>query len=194
MTTADVLTHMRVEEGLYVVGCFEKRVTLLSQQVRALNLVHSLRIEGLLAEGSSIVVIGGGVAGLTAAAGAARLGCEVTLLERGEAPLDLFRGNHTRWLHPHLYDWPKAEAYGVEAGLPLLDWRAGLAEDVVRQMPAGWDTLPERDHIKVFTGVDITDLGSGSPRRLTWNAQGHKTEKFALVILAVGFGLERRVA
>ena len=59
VTTADVLTHMRVEEGLYVVGCFEKRVTLLSQQVRALNLVHSLRIEGLLAEGSSIAVIGG---------------------------------------------------------------------------------------------------------------------------------------
>jgi tetratricopeptide (TPR) repeat protein len=184
---------MRAEDGLYVLGCFERRVTLLSQQVRALNLVHSLRSQGLLAAGSSIAVIGGGVAGLTAAAGAARLGCEVTLLERGDAPLHLFRGNHTRWLHPHLYDWPKAEADSEDAGLPLLNWRAGLADDVVRQIQGGFDALPERDHIEVHTGVANIALGSGTPRRLTWNAPGLKAGKFALVILAVGFGLERQV-
>ena len=194
ISAANVVDHMQVEDGLYVLGCFERRVTLLSQQVRALNLVHSLRAQGLLEHGSSIAVIGGGVAGLTAAAGAARLGCEVTLLERGDATLHLFRGNHTRWLHPNLYDWPKDESDREDAGLPLLDWRAGLADNVVRQIQAAWEALPELGHITVHTGVEIADLGSGSPRRLTWNASGHKTGKFALVILAVGFGLERRVA
>ena len=187
------LAHMVVEDGLYVLGCFERRVTLLSQQVRALNLVHSLRARGLLPAGSSIAVIGGGVAGLTAAAGAARLGCDVTLLERGEGLLHLFRGCYTRWLHPYLYDWPKDEASSEKAGLPLLDWRAGPADDVARQIQAAWDVLPESGRIAVRTSVESIDLGSGSPRRLTWNAPGHETGKFALVILAVGFGLERRV-
>lgn len=189
---ADVVDHMKVEDGLYVLGCFERRVTLLSQQVRALNLIYSLRAQGLLDEGASIAVIGGGIAGCMAAAGAARLGCDVTLLEQREELLHLFRGNHTRWLHPHLYDWPLDDATSHDAGLPLLDWHAGLADDVVRQIQAGWDGLPERGRIQVHTNVTITDLGSSSPRRLTWIAPGSKKGNFALAILAVGFGLERR--
>jgi tetratricopeptide (TPR) repeat protein len=191
--SSGVVSHMKVEDGLYVVGCFERRITLLSQQVRALNLVFSLRKQGLLKEGDSIAVIGGGVAGLTAAAGAARLGCKVTLFERADSLLHLFRGNHTRWLHPNVYDWPSPEATNEDAGLPLLNWRAGLADGVVRQIEEGWNALPERGAIEVVYGAEITDLGSGTPRRLTWNAPGHRSGKFALAILAVGFGLERRI-
>ena len=191
--SSGVVVHMKVEDGLYVVGCFERRVTLLSQQVRALNLVFSLRERGLLKEGDSVAVIGGGVAGLTAAAGAARLGCKVTLFEKADSLLHLFRGNHTRWLHPNVYDWPSPEATNDDAGLPLLNWRAGLADDVVRQIEEGWNVLPERGAIEVVCRAEITDLGSGTPRRLTWNAPGHRSGKFALAILAVGFGLERRI-
>jgi hypothetical protein len=31
ITTENIIQHMRVEPGVYVVGCFERRVTLYSQ-------------------------------------------------------------------------------------------------------------------------------------------------------------------
>jgi hypothetical protein len=73
ISPAQMLTHMEVksEPGLYVVGCFERRVTLYAQQVRALNLVYALSHEKRLDAGASIAVVGGSVAGMTAAAGAA---------------------------------------------------------------------------------------------------------------------------
>src|SRR5689334_6768797 len=80
----DILKHMVVpgEDGLYVIGCFERRITLYSQQVRALNLIWALADQGKLKNGTSVLVIGAGAAGLTAAAGAAKLGAKVKVLER----------------------------------------------------------------------------------------------------------------
>ena len=82
--TSTVLAHMRVpgEPAVYVLGSFERRVTLYSQQVRALNLVHALTNGGHLTPGQHVAVIGGGVAGLTAAAALLHLGLNVTLLEK----------------------------------------------------------------------------------------------------------------
>ncbi|HYO58473.1 tetratricopeptide repeat protein, partial [Archangium sp.] len=197
-----VLRHMRMpnETGLYILGAFERRVTLRSQQVRALNLVCALDALGALKDTGRIAVVGGGVAGMTAAAGAARLGYEVTLLEKKDSLLPLFRRNTTRWLHPHIYDWPETPGETRhdggpldpdEAGLPLLSWRADFAGRVVDQLDAQWRSLPERSRIKVFTNVESINPGSGKPRRLSWNAPGRKKDTFDAVILAVGFGLEK---
>jgi tetratricopeptide (TPR) repeat protein len=190
----DVLRHMAVpgEPNLYVIGCFERRVTLYSQQVRALNLVYALQHEKRLKPGDAVAVIGGGVAGMTAAAGAARLGYEVTLLEKGDVLLPLLRGNHTRWVYPHLYDWPEQGSERLDAGVPLLDWKAALAYQVADQLDAAWKELPELSRIDVQCNVRSIDLVPGSSR-LTWNAPGPRFRKFAAVILTVGFGLERRV-
>ncbi|MFL5358174.1 FAD-dependent oxidoreductase [Archangium sp.] len=195
---ADVIRHMQVPEepGLYVLGCFERRVTLRSQQVRALNLVHALRETGRIRQDSHVAVIGGGAAGMTLAAAAARLGCAVTLLEKQAQLLPLFRGNHTRWLHPHIYDWPEDESLSDEAGLPLLSWRAALAGEVARQLDAEWDRLPERSRLRVVCGVRSVDLppAKGTPRRVAWNtASAYVPDEFDAVVLAVGFGLEREV-
>jgi NB-ARC domain/Tetratricopeptide repeat/Pyridine nucleotide-disulphide oxidoreductase len=191
ISPAQVLTHMEVkgEPGLYVVGCFERRVTLSSQQVRALNLVYALHHEKQLGAGASIAIVGGSAAGMTAAAGAARLGYKVTLLERGDALLPFLRGNHTRWIHPHIYDWPEEGSERADAGLPLLDWTASLADEVARQIEARWDALPERSAIEVHHNARDIVLGP----RVSWNADRHYRKPFAGVILAVGFGVERRV-
>ena len=93
ISAEDVVQHMEVpgDSGLYVLGCFERRVTLLSQQVRALNLVYALCETGRLQEGSNLLVVGGGAAGMTVAVAAARRGCQVTLLEKAPVLLPLFR-------------------------------------------------------------------------------------------------------
>jgi tetratricopeptide (TPR) repeat protein len=197
-----VLRHMQVpkEDGLYILGCFEKRVTLRSQQVRALNLICALDALGALKSTGRIAVVGGGAAGMTAAAGAARLGYEVTLLEKKDTLLPLFRGNNTRWLHPHIYDWPETpgetrhdegQLDPDEAGLPLLSWRADLAGKVADQFDQQWRNLPERSRIHVVPNVQSINLGSGKPRTISWNAPGRRKGTFDAVILAVGFGIEK---
>jgi len=191
----DVLRHMEVpgEPGLYVLGCFERRVTLYSQQVRALNLVYALHHEKRLKPGDAVAVIGGSVAAMTTAAGAARLGYEVTLLEKGGVLLPLLRGNRSRWVYPHLYDWPEPESEQRDAGLPLLDWTAALAQEVADQLDTAWKGLAQRACIKVHTGVSSIDVHPGASRLVTWNKRGPQRGKFAAVIFAVGFGLERRM-
>jgi len=188
------------EAGLYVLGCFERRVTLLSQQVRALNLVYALCETGRLLEGSKLLVVGGGAAGMTVAAAAARRGCKVTLLEKAPMLLPLFRSCHSRWLHPQIYDWPEEDPRlrGREPGearLPLLSWKAAMADDVARQLEREWDTLPERSNITVHCGAVPASLGTaGETRHVTWNGrEGLGGGRFAAVVLAVGFGLERQV-
>ncbi|WP_199693470.1 FAD-dependent oxidoreductase [Sorangium cellulosum] len=189
----ELLQQMRAEDGLYVLGCFERRVTLASQQVRALNLVYALHERRIVPTNGAILVVGGGVAGMTAAAGAARLGYKVTLVEQRDELLPLLRGNAKRWLHPRVYDWPEPDAEHPEADVPVLPWRAAPAGEVVEQLERQWKALPELPRIEVLLSARVVDLGQGAPRRVSLNAPGLKRREVAAVILAVGFGLERRV-
>jgi len=196
VSTLDIIRHMEVpnERGVFILGSLESRVTLYSQQVRALNLVHALFEQGQLQSGSRVAVVGGGAAGLTAAVGAAVRGCQVTLLEERSTLLPLWRQNRSRWLHPHIYDWPREGSEADEAHLPVLNWKAGLARDVADQLLAAWNTLAERYGIQVHTGAkDVTlQRQATSGRPLTWNTERFHTARFDVVILAVGFGLERQ--
>ncbi|HYI01870.1 ATP-binding protein, partial [Hyalangium sp.] len=196
MAPSEILKQMEVpgEPGIFVLGCFERRVTLYSQQVRALNLIHALFTEKRLQTGSRVAIVGGGAAGMTAAAGAAVRGCEVTLLEEQTELLLLFRNNRLRWLHPHIYDWPEASSENEHAGLPLLDWSAGLAGDVATQLLASWTPMAAQYRIAVHPKVrDVQQrLVPSRERKLEWNDTGHHQQTFDAVILAVGFGIETK--
>ncbi|MCY1083714.1 ATP-binding protein [Archangium lansingense] len=195
VTERDILQQMAVREeaGVYVLGCFERRITLYTQQVRALNLVHSLFVEERLKSGSRLAVIGGGAAGLTAAAGAAIRGARVTVFEQASDLLPMFRNNRQRWLHPHLYDWPEEGSEEEQANLPVLDWEADLAGNVAERLLAQWQPLKQKYGIEVHTRVQRLQLlpGSSAPRRLTWNTDSFDEGDFEAVLLAVGFGTER---
>src|SRR5690348_5336751 len=78
-------------KGVYVLGSFARYATLFSQQVRALNLIFLLHETQSLGSGSNVAVVGGGAAGLTAAAAAARVGATVTVLEKRAKPMGLQR-------------------------------------------------------------------------------------------------------
>ena len=199
LTTRDILKQMAAsgEDGVYVLGSFERRITLYTQQVRALNLIHALFSELKLKKGSTLAVIGGGAAGLTAAAGAAIRGARVSVFEEMGDLLPMFRNNRHRLLHPHLYDWPEEGSEDEHASLPVLDWKADLAGNVAARLLEQWETLERRYSIQVHRGVQRLQPipGAGAPRQLTWNTEhsGFDDGEFDAVILAVGFGLERRV-
>src|SRR5215467_2079596 len=59
---AKVLDRFSVpkRQGIYVLGCFARHLTLYSQQVRALNLVAALCHTGELKTNTQLAVIGGG--------------------------------------------------------------------------------------------------------------------------------------
>lgn len=191
-----ILKHMQVPEmpGVYILGAFEQRVTLYSQQVRALNLIYALLKSGTLAADGRVAVIGGGAGGLTVAAAAAAKGCEVFLLESEKRPLHLLSNCLTRWIHPHIYDWPEDGAGKEEAGLPLMNWKAGTGDEVRRQLLEAWDRLPRRSVIEESRRIgDLNFVPQNKPpHRLSWNGDnGSENELFDAVVFAIGFGIEK---
>ena len=178
------------QRGVYVLGCFASYVTVYSQQVRALNLVDSLAKSGVLSHRSRVAVIGGGIAGLTAAAAAAVRGVKLSkVFEKLANTMRLQRGTDKRYIHPHIYDWPD-QIDRDDADLPLMTWRAGHASDVVSQLDSEWneirsklaDRLPEPQFCCTSIGVN----GLGRKPLVTVNEGG--SQEFDVVILAIGFG------
>jgi hypothetical protein len=185
-----ILEGMKVAgwPGVYVLGCIDRRVTIYSQQVRALNLAAALVAnDKKLAGGDTVVVVGAGAAGLTCAAGLRRLGANVIVLEIQREILKLFRGGSTRWLHPGVYDWPLDGWDRDRAELPLLDWEHGSVDAVRQQLEAGWNAA--RDGIGIHLDVGKVSIGSAheEPRKVVWNNGSTRTRT---VVLALGFGLE----
>lgn len=129
-----------------------------------------------------IAIVGTGFAGMTMAAGLLkkRVNAEITLFERRDAILPLQHGSDSRWLHPHIYDWPRSGSEAFSAALPVLNWTASRASDVVVQVQREWArvvteaALPAPDgtvwalptvnvycntsHIKVSEGLDSDKL------------------------------------
>lgn len=201
----DIISHSAVPEmpGTYVLGVFESRVTLYSQQVRALNLVYALLKEGKIGKTSKVAVIGGGAAGITAAAAAASQGCRVLLIEQAAVLMPLQQSNRSRWLHPHIYDWPAEHASKTDAGLPLLTWKAAAAGEVASNLSSAFRKLPFPSRIREVLGV--TNVRVHEPRggrlMVTWHPvpahhpnrrerRKYDDDFVEAVILAVGFGVE----
>lgn len=206
------------EPLLYALGSFDSRVTVLSQQTRALNLVWSMIETGVVPVEKrdppfKIAVVGAGFAGLTFAAGLLRKGaaCELYIFEQRDTLLPLQQGSDTRWLHPHIYDWPADGSEASAAMLPVLNWTAARSSDVVVQVLSEWAQIVEgRDSVHLFCNTRHLQLtqciderqrariewvgekrraADGTIRESEGSARG-SSETFDAVVLAVGFGLE----
>src|SRR5262249_11005465 len=167
--------------GVVVCGALERWVSIYLQQVRALNLAWALTST---ARPRKACVVGGGFAGLTVAAGLARRGVAVTLLERDDVLLAAQRTNRVRWIHPHIHDWPRPGGGEPRAGLPVCDWSAALSADVAAQVLAGFT---KEEGIDVVTGALGVSVDEGP--RVAW--RGQAAVRFDLVVLALGLGIER---
>jgi len=203
---ADLLRIFQVPgyQNVFHLPIAESPQRIISQQRRALNLVYSLRAQlarspRTRAPVRDLAVIGGGFGGITAAIYAASFGFTVTLFEKDDRLLRRFE-NSTRWIFPHLHDWPKPTWEIEEAMLPVASWRAGEAQLVRKQVwndfqwcqqIYGEATLqveysqfakpisPSHDRVYVLSSSTIP---SSAPPQ---------TKPFRAVILATGFGTER---
>lgn len=213
----EILQHSKVAAWpLYLLGAFDTGVTVWSQQVRALNLAYALVEEGVVTcdkvrdRPTEIAVVGGGFAGLTVAAGLLKKGgnARITILEQCDVLMPLQQGSDARWLHPHIYDWPKEGSQSGVAMLPVMNWTAARASDVVVQILTEWRRLAAAEKVNLFCNarhVEIYDDGKGglliewvgekrAPDGTTHLDQDQSNEggakSFDLIILATGFGID----
>ena len=182
--------------AMYVLGCFEDRITFYTQQVRALILIKSLWQEQRINEQTRIAVVGAGAGGVTAAMAAAKKGCSVTLYERKDHILPLQSTANHRHLHPHIYDWPAAGSLNTDANLPILNWQADSAETVIKKLAEEITEFQAEQKAQGLAPMQIATEHTvngfshhGSQIRLGF-AGKPRTKSFDLVILAPGFGLE----
>jgi hypothetical protein len=205
-TPEELLGSYRVSDECYTIGpFFADGVTILKQQIRALNLVFALaetkRIRNELDETAvkeparDIAVIGGGVAGMTAAAAAAKLGNNVWHFEQRPELCHLQAGCDTRAVAPHIYDWPKAGSESPYAGLPLLNWQAGTAAEFARYVIKGHEAIEKEAGDRFRLHLGATTFVSGMTVKWDNSLGGERggSREFQLIIIATGFGIERGV-
>lgn len=105
------------------------------QVLRAFVFVERALDSGLLRPDQTLLIVGAGAAGATAALTAARAGVRTTLAERKDGPFHAQFGAQTRFVCPTQYDWPcshwtKAH-FPWTTPKPPLTWHAGRASVVV---------------------------------------------------------------
>jgi len=187
----ELLGKSKCLERVYILGCFERRRTIYSQQVRALNLIHTIYSMFGVQRNPRLAVIGAGPAGLTAAVAAANLGFHTTVYEH-RRPFDTFLNASSREVHPRLFEWPNEGWHLRNAGLPFFNWTAGSIGEVRK----GWmSELKAHENqlgptgtgkLHLVTGSPLIDLTFEKPRVVLDN----DSQMFNVVIIAVGFGDE----
>jgi len=206
-TAADYLAVTSLTDHIFLIGLLDRGVTIFNQQVRALNLIWALDYAKRLDSASAIAVVGGGIAGLTAAMALRKIFSltadssqrTVTLFEQRSVLCPLQRGCATRWVHPHIYDWPEEGSTNPSAGLPIMNWRAGRASDVATTIVTEWESEPTQNveqwrnlrYLKVHHNRrEVEWVGEKYVHSATPQIRGEKRQ-FDIIILAIGFGGER---
>ncbi len=188
-------TQVREFPGVHVLGCHAPRLTVLSQQFRAFNLIWALFDKGQLRPGRKVGVIGGGIGGLTVAAAAMLKGCPVVLTEQHQRLMHIQRGCSRRLLHPNIYEWPNEGSEETSTRFPAMNWKADFADQVVRRLDLEWEALKERYDPQVHINTPVTDVSIESDGRLILlNEKESVSESCDVVIVAVGFGVEPPVS
>src|SRR6185437_10586446 len=204
---ADYLAVTSLTDDIFLIGLLDTGVTIFNQQVRALNLIWALHRAKRLDSASSIAIVGGGIAGLTAAMALRKifllasdsLHFTITLFEQRSVLCPLQRGCATRWVHPHIYDWPKEGSTNPSAGLPIMNWRAGRATDVATTIVNEWES-EGTDNVEEWRNLRYLKINHKT-REIEWVGERHSngaepseirghTRHFDIIILAIGFGGE----
>ena len=81
-------------------------VSIRDQIVRGITLVRDLIAGDQLKNGDQILIVGAGVAGISAACHAEEHGIEALVIDSADHPFVLQRGIRTRFVGPYIYEWP----------------------------------------------------------------------------------------
>lgn len=203
MDLAETILHSarvvkRETDRIYCVGPPSGRLSFLSQQVRAMNLVWALGKKSIVAPGKAVGVVGGGIAGLSAAVTLRAKGCHVTVYERSKALLHRQRGATHRHAHPIINWWPhEVPTLLPTTSLPFLNWGMDQCDRIVERMMDQWDRLAKASGKSLTVHHEDVNRAVPNPaegNRLVLKSGAKEVGKgFDVVIVASGFGEELSV-
>lgn len=138
-------------------------------------------------------MVGAGFGGLTAAVYAALQGAKVLVLEKESRPLNRFRESD-RYIHPRMYDWPRPGWDIDDAALPVLNWKAGRASQVISKIESELDIATANFGVSIQSSAAVKAIdGSAKAAWVRWSdGEGSFYEREVdVIIVAIGFGEER---
>ena len=181
------------DQGVWILGCVDQaRITVLSQQHRALTLINALFDSGRATPDQVFGIVGGSIAGTMAACAAVDRGARVKLFELESRLLPVLASADHRWLHPGLFNWPLPKWDDKEAQVPFLPWEFRSASDVTTQIEKRFKKFrnDNLDRLEVQTSCKPFHVESFVPEVQTASGQ---ILAFDHLIIAVGFGHEHSV-
>lgn len=203
MTLKDVYlkaAHIPSRPGIYFVGPYGRRVSFSSQQQRALNTIWALEEAGQIQEAFDVAVIGGGLAGITAATALAARRCSVVLYEERPRVLNVQDTTRHRYIHPTVNFWPEKPLEGTTR-FPFFDWHEDVCSNVLEQVKREWDGFFKKQLAQVYPSTRVTlveyvardaDLDKDKVR-VTAEGRAPSQKLFDAVVFATGFGVEAEV-
>ncbi|HEX7855949.1 MAG TPA: hypothetical protein VF503_19875 [Sphingobium sp.] len=179
-------------QHIYSIGPFGARVSFASQQRRALNLVWALKAENVWPRKPRprAIVIGGGIAGVTAAIALHLQDCAVWIVDAEGSPLTLHRQARHRLVHPSINFWPEEELSWTTR-FPFLDWYADNCPTVISTLSGFWQDKFEGKVSNFIAGKTFEKFGRPKGETITLNFTDGSTEDADMVFLTTGFGPER---
>lgn len=183
----------------YILGVFQPGITVYNQQLRSLNILHAMIETNVLTKEDKIAVIGGGIAGLTFATAALKLGYSIDLFEKSQILIPYQYGCETRRIHPHFYSWPESLTEYPYCDLPFFNWSHETASTVSKNI---YDTFKgitkqAKGQFREFRGTKLSkeDIKWGSRETIIEfdSKKGQKGKNYSKVIVATGFGIEKRL-
>ena len=174
------------------------------QILRSHELVMALLHEKIIGPSSPLLVLGGGVAGVTACLTASKEGVNSTLVEKRSGAFDTQLNVHTRWLDPVEYDWPHRHW-----GQATMHWGWGLYElpypaDSAARLALRWSTLASSKYgphalplpaghgeIEAYFGSDARELSLSTTGTGVHTAPWPHARTFGAVVSCIGFSGEK---
>ncbi len=179
--------------NVYVVGSYDFKKTVAVQQLR--SAVLSIGVGAKLGSSQKrVAIVGGGFAGITAAATFMQLGHQVEIFEKQHQELSIQRDCIDRYIHPDLYDWPVSPG---DANLAIsgIKWRANKAYlvccDVIKsfnQIQRQFGQIENYRRSIEIVDVETEDELQGKYRLVAQESRYYGG--FDAVLIAVGFGSE----
>lgn len=199
----DVISVCQPDPGLraYVLGGMSYRVSVHTQQLRAVRLVSALINMKKMNGGERVAVIGAGFGGLTCAAALAAKGLKVDVFERSSNMLPIHSKNRTRILHPSSVVWPTGDLSDT-TNLPFLNWYTDYCQEVSNTFCSEFNDLflseTSRNILMKFeSNVEkISPPEKGHQQfEIQYNNSNKENISHAdIVIMSTGFNHERKIS
>jgi len=199
-----LLAHV-VAPLFFDIGGALSPVSIRDQMIRGRMIVDRAVAERLIdREHRSLLVIGAGAAGATAAIRAARHGVRTWLIDIAPRPFSRQSSCSTRWVDPTHYDWPVThwpQGYypWIPPSMPL-PWGANLANNLARlwTVQLGWALRRYPGLLTVRYRTRVNSVGPVLPGgiQVVLGTPPHGapvigTYTFGMVVSCAGFGTEK---